>query len=195
MSNAVDFASLLKHYGYLIVYLGGVFEGEPVALLGGYAARAQGLSLPLVMLCSMLGVFTSDQFCFYSGRFFGKALLRWRPGLALRIAPFTGMIDRHRTKLTLTFQYVPGAGAVVPVALGMTSMPALRYLWLDVISSAVWAVLITTLGYGFGTAAESLLGRLQGVIGCLVAVVVLVVFFLAKRRLAHAMKAAANDPS
>ncbi len=192
----MDFTSLIQQYGYLIVYLGGLFEGEAVALLAGFAAKTQHLRLPLVMLCSMLGVFTSDQFCFYCGRFFGKSLLRRWPKLEDRIALFTRMMETHRTKLIMTFQFVPGAGMVVPMALGMTSISPLNYLCLDVISCVIWATVVPTIGYVFGAAAESMFGHVQGLVAVGLGVVVLVMFFLGKRKVERAIKLnEETDPS
>jgi membrane protein DedA with SNARE-associated domain len=184
---------LIQQYGYLIIYLGGVFEGESVALLGGYAARTQGLTLPLVMLCSILGVFTSDQFCFYLGRFLGPQLVRKWPRIAACIGPFTNMIDRHRTKLILTFQYFPGAGTVVPIALGMSTIPSFRYLWLDFISSTVWGILIPAIGFGFGAVAQTMLGQLQGALGIVIGVVIVCGFFIGKRKLTKTLRASTHN--
>lgn len=183
----MDFAALIEEYGYPIVYLGGVFEGETVALLAGLAAGAHHLSLPLVMLCSQLGVFTSDQFCFHAGRWFGPRLLRRWPQLARRIAPFTQLVETHRNKLTLTFQFFPGAGAAVPIALGMSSMSPWQYLWLDLLGSSLWSITLPLLGYVFGAAASSMLGELQGLVFAFVGVVVLVMFFIGKRKLDRAL--------
>ena len=47
MYTKLDITHLIENYGYLIVYFGGVFEGEPVALLGGLAAKSQHLKLPM----------------------------------------------------------------------------------------------------------------------------------------------------
>jgi len=189
----VEFTPLIQQYGYAIVYLGGVFEGEPVALLGGYAARTQHLRLPMVMLCSQLGVFTSDQFCFYCGRFFGKGLLRRWPRLAKKIGPFTRMIETHRGKLTLSFQWIPGASAVVPTALGMTGMPAFTYLWLDLLGSALWAITIPALGYVFGAAAESVLGRLQGLAAGVFGIIAVILFIIGKRKITQAIRRVADE--
>lgn len=181
----MDTAYLIQKYGYLILYVGGVFEGEPVALLGGYAARSQHLALPLVMLCSQLGVFTSDQFCFYFGRLFGRRLLlRW-PYFARKISPFTRLIEMHRVKLTFSFQWIPGASAVVPTALGMTTMSAISYLWMDLLGSALWAIVIPALGYFYGGAAEAALGHMHGLTTMALGLAGLAAFILGKRKLAR----------
>ncbi len=181
----MDTAHLIQKYGYLILYVGGVFEGEPTALLGGYAARSQHLSLPLVMLCSQLGVFTSDQFCFHFGRIFGRRLLlRW-PYFARKISPFTRLIETHRVKLTFSFQWIPGASAVVPTALGMTAMPAIAYLWVDLLGSALWAIVIPALGYLYGGAAEKALGHMHGFATVALGIAGFFAFVLGKRKLAQ----------
>jgi membrane protein DedA with SNARE-associated domain len=49
------------------------------------------------------------------------------------------------------------------VALGVSNVPPLRFLVLNAIAAAIWAVCFSTLGYLFGQTIESMLGRLHGV--------------------------------
>ena len=70
----------------------------------------------------------------------------------------------------------------------MSNVPAPRFLVLNVVAAAIWAVCFSLLGYLFGQTIESLLGRLHGVETKLAAalavaaVVWLVHRWLAKRR-------------
>jgi len=52
---------------------------------------------------------------------------------------------------------------VGPVALGVSKVPALRYLVLNAIAAVIWAVCFSLLGFVFGRTIEALLGRLHGV--------------------------------
>ena len=73
-----------------------------------------------------------------------------------------------------------------PIALGMTHLHALRYLWLDAISCIAWAIIIPSIGYAFGAAAESMLGHLQGLAAAALAIVCLTLYLLGKRKLGPA---------
>ena len=183
----MDFPAFIHEYGYAAVLIGGLFEGEAVTLLAGFASRQNLLSLPWVMFWAQTGALISDQFCFYCGRLFGNRLLvRW-PRLASRVARFRAKLERHQTKLILTFQFMPGTCTVLPFALGMGSIRPWRFLWLDIIGSTVWAVSLSLLGWFFGAAAEPLLARLQGYAMVIAAVIAVVLVGLTQRRLSKAM--------
>ena len=50
-----------------------------------------------------------------------------------------------------------------PVALGVSRVSPLRFLVLNAIAAAIWAVCFSLVGYVFGETIESMLGRLHGV--------------------------------
>lgn len=174
----MDLASFIHKYGYLAVYIGGIFEGESVTLLGGLAAKQQWLGLPGVILSAQLGALTSDVFCFFCGRLYGARVLSKYPRLAEKAAKYHRMIEHHQTKLLLTFQFLPGTCTIVPLAFGTSKIPIARFLILDVIGSSIWAIALSSIGYLFGTAAQQLLARGQEYgIGIAVALCILAALF------------------
>ena len=184
----MDFPAFIHNYGYAAVIVGGLFEGEAITLLAGFAARQHLLSLPWVMFWAQTGALISDQFCFYCGRLFGARLLSRWPRLAARVAKFQTKLERHQTKLILTFQFMPGTCTVLPFALGMGKIRSWRFLWLDVIGSTIWAVTLSLLGWFFGAAAEPLLAKLQGYAVIGVAIIIVVMVGLTQKRLSKVME-------
>ena len=97
-------------------------------------------------------------------------------------------MDRHPDGFILSLRFLYGLRTVGPIALGVSNVPAPRFLVLNVVAAAIWAVCFSLLGYLFGQTIESLLGRLHGVETKLAAalavaaVVWLVHRWLAKRR-------------
>lgn len=169
----MDFVSLIHEYGYLAVYIGGIFEGESVTLLGGLAAKQQWLSLSGVIVSAQLGALTSDIFCFFCGRLYGARVLSKYPRLAEKAKRFDQMIENHQTKLLLTFQFLPGTCTIVPLAFGVSKIPVARFLILDVIGSSIWAIALSFIGYVFGSAAQPILAHGQEY-GILIALAILI---------------------
>ena len=96
-------------------------------------------------------------------------------------------VDRHPDGFILSLRFLYGLRTVGPIALGVSNVPAPRFLVLNVVAAAIWAVCFSLLGYLFGQTIESLLGRLHGVetklaAALAVAAVWLVHRWLAKRR-------------
>lgn len=71
----MDFAALIQQYGYVVVFVGSVLEGETLLALAGVAAHRGYLSLQWVMAVAAAGAFLGDQLCFLIGRRLGGRAL------------------------------------------------------------------------------------------------------------------------
>lgn len=153
----MDFAAALQTYGYPLVFLGTFLEGETVLLLAGFAAHRGYLDFSAVVLIALMASFFGDQLYFHLGRHYGAALLRRWPSLRPRVARFTDLLHRHHTPIILSIRFLYGLRIAGPIALGMTTIAWQRYLVLNFIGAAAWALLITTLGYEFGQLMQLLI--------------------------------------
>lgn len=152
---------LIARFGYLAVLAGTFFEGETVPVLAGFAANQGLLRLDLVMLCAFVGSFCGDQLWFWIGRRYGKKWLAKHPKSAAAADKVGRLLDRWGDWFVLSFRFLYGLRAVSPVAIGLSSISALRFAVLNLISAAVWAVAVGSLGYAFGQAIEGMMGRLK----------------------------------
>lgn len=152
---------LLDSYGYAALAVGTFLEGETILVLAGFAAHRGYMSLPLVMLAAFAGTFFGDQLFFHLGRRQGDAFLRRRVTWVPKVERVQDLIERHHVLFILGFRFLYGLRTVSPFAIGMSEVPARRYLVLNLIGAAVWAMAVAYLGYSLGEAAEALLGRLR----------------------------------
>lgn len=153
--------SLITQYGYLAILVGTLLEGETILVLGGFAAHRGLLWLPGVMLAAFVGSLLSDQLLFFLGRRQGAALLARWPTWQPRVERARGLLNRYNTALILSFRFLYGLRNVTPLMLGMSDVPTQRFVVLNVVAAAIWAVAIALLGWFVGEAAERMLGRLQ----------------------------------
>lgn len=61
----------------------------------------------------------------------------------------------------LSFRFVYGLRTVMPVAIGLSGYPPRRYLLLNGIGAAVWALALGAAAYHFGAILEGLLGNVK----------------------------------
>lgn len=151
----------IADFGYWAVLAGTFFEGETVPVLAGFAANEGILRLDLVMLCAFIGSFCGDQLWFWVGRRYGKTWLAKHPKSAAAAERVGRLLDRWGDWFVLSFRFLYGLRAVSPVAIGLSSISAIRFATLNMISAAVWAVTVGSLGYLFGQAIEGMMGRLK----------------------------------
>lgn len=149
----------IEQYGLLAVFLGCVAEGESAAILGGFFAH-QHVFVPWhAFLAAALGAFIGDTFFFILGRSIADhryvVRLRKRPGFRRAYR----LLNTHPNIFVLSNRYVYGMRLVGGVAAGLSTIPAPRFVILNAISSAIWAVLFGTIGYVFGLGAEHFIGQ------------------------------------
>jgi len=166
----MDPARLIRTYGYWALIVGTFFEGEAALAFGGYAAHQGALSFPGVLLCGALGVFCSDQFCFFLGRFAGQWVLRRFPRMEDRTRGILERVERHQNWLIFWFQFLPGTSTVTPIALGLSRVNVWRFLMLDLAGIALWSVVFALAGYFLGAALGYFLTDLHRYDGWLLAV-------------------------
>jgi membrane protein DedA with SNARE-associated domain len=153
--------TLIARYGYLAILVGTFLEGETILVLGGFAAHRGLLHLPGVILAAFVGSVLSDQLFFLLGRRHGAALLARRPQWRAGVERVRGMLNRHSTALILSFRFLYGLRNVTPFALGMSDVPTARFVALNALGAAVWAVAVALAGWFVGEAAKQLLGHLE----------------------------------
>lgn len=181
----MDFATLINQYGLLAVLGGSMLEGESMLLLAGYAAHRGYLDFSAVVAVAWLGAVLGDQAWFWLGRRHGSWLLARSPGLRVRMNGALNLIARHPGKAVLAMRFAWGLRTVLPVAIGISGLPAGRYFALNLLSAALWAPLIAGVGWTFGAlitrhAAE--LHRYEHwLAGGLIAVALAVHWFLHRR--------------
>ncbi|UVK52642.1 DedA family protein [Mesorhizobium sp. AR02] len=179
----------IEQYGLLAVFLGCVAEGESAAILGGFFAHQHVFVLWHAFVAASLGAFVGDTFFFILGRSFADnrhvVRLRRRPGFRRAYR----LLNTHPNIFVLSNRYVYGMRLVGGVAAGLSTIAAPRFVILNAISSVIWAVLFSLIGYVFGLGAEHFVGQAllrheRLLIGLGIGLTVAVLAWLAARHIA-----------
>jgi membrane protein DedA with SNARE-associated domain len=157
----MSLADLITTYGYGAVGIGAFIEGETVVVLGGLAAHRGYLELPWVIFSAALGALVGDQFYFYLGRAKGKTALEKRSNWKRKSEKVFALLDRHQTWFILVFRFLYGFRTVTPFIIGASHISPTRFLFLDLLGSAIWATIVGTSGYLFGSALEAIFGNIK----------------------------------
>ncbi|UAK23248.1 DedA family protein [Sphingomonas nostoxanthinifaciens] len=168
---AID--TIIAHYGLLAIFAGAGIEGEAVVITGGVLAHQGLLSLPGVALAAAAGSCCVDQIWFFLGRRFRdhpwiQAMTK-RPAFARALRE----LERRPTGFIFAFRFIYGLRTVSPIAIGVSTVPARRFIPLNILAAALWAPLIAGLGFVFGKMLDPWLHDLRGVVlGVMAAVIV-----------------------
>ncbi|AEM47450.1 SNARE associated protein [Acidithiobacillus ferrivorans SS3] len=156
--------AFLRQYGYWILFVGTLLEGEAVVIVAGALAHAGVLDLRMVIFISWLGSTLNDQVLYQLGYRYGERLLNILPRFLRRhVNQAEGLIHRFGDWVTLLFRFIYGTRTITPILLGVHHYPVRRYLWMNPLAAAVWAMLIAGIGYVLGASLQSLLQGVQHV--------------------------------
>ncbi|GAB2882130.1 DedA family protein [Microvirgula curvata] len=154
-------AGLIAQYGYLAVFAGTLLEGETVLILAGFAAHQGYLSWPLVVVTAICGGTLGDQACFFAGRHYGGSLFRRFPGWRPRVEQVNRLLLRYHGGVIVAVRFLYGLRLVGPVAIGMSEVPAWRFVLFNLIGAAIWAPLVAGVGFLFGRSLQWLFADIQ----------------------------------
>lgn len=162
----------IQHYGYIVVLVGAMFEGETILIVAGLAARMGHLQLPYVVLVAFIGALIGDQFFFLLGRFRSEMIRSRFSAWESKIARVHKLLDRHLNLVTLLFRFFYGFRIITPFAIGMFGFSAKRFIALNIIGAAIWATLISAAAYEAGAILEHILGEIRSVEQIIFAIIV-----------------------
>jgi len=146
MMAAMHLSELLQNYGYIAVFVAGLFEGETILMLGAYAVHQGYLSFWPLIACGASAAFLTDQFYFHLGRRKGAEMLASRPKLRAHVERVTGFVDRHPVATIFLMRFAWGLRIALPATLGMGRMPAAVYAGFDVLAALLWATVVSLFG-------------------------------------------------
>jgi membrane protein DedA with SNARE-associated domain len=150
---------LLQKFGYLAVFIGTFLEGETILVMAGFFAERGYLELLLVILTAFGGAYVGHVFWFWLGRTQGVRLLDRFPKMKKHFGKGIRMFERYGAPAIFITQWLYGLRVTCAVIIGISRISTIKFLVYEAITCMVWAAVIGTLGFYFGRAVESLLGK------------------------------------
>lgn len=179
------------------LFFGFVLPGETAIVVGGVLASQHKLSLPLLLVISVVAAVGGDSVGYEIGRKLGPRLLTTR------------VMRRHEARVTKTQEMIVKRGglavvigrftallrALMPALVGCSKMPYPKFLLYNFIGGVVWVTTFTLGGFFAGAAFEhvaKLAGQGLAIGVAVLAVVGLLVWHFRKKKQEEAEEDAAR---
>lgn len=161
-------------YGYLMVFLGTLFEntallglllpGNSLALLGAFYAKVGTLNLGWVIFFAWLGTVLGYHVDYLFGRYglsyimnrWGDSKLGQRLRLAGRLRLASRFLTKHGGKAILLSHTIGHLRSFVALSAGLTRMNYLRFLLFESSAALLWNTAYSLLGYFIASEIEHL---------------------------------------
>lgn len=148
--------ALLLKYGYLLLFLGVLVEGEAFLLAAAFLAHRGYFHLPVVILVAVAANTVADQAYYLAARARGRAWLERRYGSHPRYGRVLEIMSRRGRWLLLVSRFAYGFRILIPAACGALGMPLAAFTVINVLAGALWGVPTALAGYYGGGALDAL---------------------------------------
>ena len=142
----------LNAYGYPILYLGTILEGETFVIISAILCQTGHLKVTWVFCAAFLGALSSDLFCFQMGRIGGGKFLKKGSRWQRRADKASRLLKRHQNLVVFSYRFFYGLRAVIPFLIGVTGFSFRRFILLSSAGTAVWSITVTAAGIFCGKA-------------------------------------------
>lgn len=176
-------------YAYVILYFGVLAEGE-LAIIGGTIAAQQNiLNINLVAITAFFSTLTIDWGLFFSGKFFGKRIFSSFPKLQEKTQKPRTLVSENPNLILVFYRYLYGLRIITLLILGMSNVPAKKFIPYSLIAILIWTILFSALGYFMGEIISKFISENEhiGYVILLSIVSALAILFLLKRLIRKAI--------
>jgi membrane protein DedA with SNARE-associated domain len=153
--------SWIETYGYVVVLLGTVLEGETVLVLAGYSVSRGYLELLPIFLLAVFGATAGDSAYYWIGRRYGTRALRgYRSLRPIRARAALGL-RRWGPVAALVTRFAYGLRFAMPVLIGASRVRPLVFHTYNLLGAILFAALYLGIGILFGEALQTILERVR----------------------------------
>jgi len=144
------FLEWLKEYGYIILFLWSILEGETGLIMAGLLSHTGDMNYFLSIFIAGLGGFTGDQIYFYIGRYSKKFMRNFIKKHRSKFALAHLLLEKYGWPIIFLQRYMYGLRTIIPMSIGVTKYSAKKFAIINLISAWVWAAITISLSYYFG---------------------------------------------
>lgn len=141
---------LLQEYGYVILFVWSILEGEVGLLMAGIMSHSGHMDLGLSIFIAGLGGFAGDQLYFYIGRFNKGFIQRKLHSQRRKFAIAHLLLRKYGWPLIFIQRYLYGLRTVIPMSIGITKYSGRKFALINLLSAWVWAAVTIIPAYLLG---------------------------------------------
>ena len=137
-----DIINSLSTYGYIILF-GYSFGGGMVALIAaGVLSYAGKMDLTISIAVAFSANVIGSAFLFYMGRYNKQVLMPYIKAHRRKLALSHILMKKYGDKIIFFQKFIYGLKTLVPLTIGLTKYPVVKFHILNTISAALWALLL-----------------------------------------------------
>lgn len=144
------FIELIKEYGYIILFIWSIAEGETGLVMAGVLSHTGDMTLSIAIVVAALGGFAGDQIYFYIGRYNKSYIHSEFRAHRRKFALSHLLLKKYGWPIIFIQRYLYGLRTILPMAIGLTRYDAKKFALINLLSAFAWAGITIIPAYIFG---------------------------------------------
>jgi membrane protein DedA with SNARE-associated domain len=170
----------MKEYGYAILFLWSVLEGESGLVMAGLLCASRDMDLYLAIFIAGIGGFVGDQIYFYIGRFNKGFVHRRFKKQRQKFALAHLLLKKYGWPIIFVQRYMYGMRTIIPIAIGLTRYDAKTFAFINLISAWAWGAITIVPVWYFGEEILNILKMAKEHWYYAIPLVIIVIFLVIK---------------
>lgn len=170
----------LYQHRYLFAFLGALFEGTNIMLLGGLLYKLGIFKFWNILIILLVGYFINGYGWYALGRLGGRKILERRKTRFLtrgHLRKLENYFKKHTSKALVITRITYGISSYVFILAGILKTKARQFFWCNFVATFIWVLMMFGIGYSFGASYE-LLSKIARVVAVWLVVVLFIVTIL-----------------
>jgi len=140
----------LSTYGYIVLFLYSLGGGMVAIVAAGILSYSGKMDLNTSIAVAFVANSIGDSMLFYMSRYNKSQIMPYLQKHKRKLALSYVLMKKHGDKVIFLQKFVYGIKTLIPIGIGMTKYPALKFNVLNVIAALIWAVGLGYLGNSAG---------------------------------------------
>ena len=137
-----DIINSLSTYGYIILFAYSFGGGMVAIIAAGVLSYAGKMDITTSIIVAAFANVLGSSFLFYMGRYNKNALMPYIKAHRRKLALSHILMKKQGDKIIFIQKFIYGLKTLVPMTIGLTKYPQVKFHILNTISAIVWAVVL-----------------------------------------------------
>lgn len=155
------FIDWLKEYGYAVLFVWSILEGELGLVMAGIMSHTGDMHLIVALIVGALGGFAGDQIYFYIGRYNKSYIHKKLHSQKRKFALAHLLLKKYGWSIIFVQRYMYGMRTVIPMAIGLTKYSGRQFAIINLVSALAWASVTIIPAYYYGDHLLALLAWIK----------------------------------
>jgi len=140
----------LKEYGYIVLFVWSMAEGETGLIMAGILSHTGDMNLPISIFVAGLGGFTGDQIWYYVGKNNKSYVHNEFEQHRRKFARARLLLRKYGIWLIFIQRFIYGMRTIIPLAIGVSGYDKKKFAIVNFFSAFVWASITIIPAYIYG---------------------------------------------